>query len=746
LLNNYKKIFSVILAVFIGLSALFPFNIAAKSTDAVKPLLSEANIDGGYEFIAENDKFSLFANKVSGQFFVADKATKVRWYSNPAINEDDTTSAVFKMEQSSLLLINSYDETSNILTKSSSEAASVRKNGTTFRKIKNGFEIVYNFSSLNIEIPLQITLNQNGFSARVLVEKIKENSDLFDLSVLPYFSAGYPDEEGYILLPDGSGSLMHFNNHRTTAADYRVQIYGRDALSSAVTKPQESKNANMPVFGFKNQNGIALAIIEKGAAQAAINAVPNEKNTPYAIAYPEFSLRGTDTVVLGENTGSAQSYLMYQEDDISIDGIDIRYVLVADDKADYNTMAKVYREYLENKYGLEYRNNIKPTVCLEFYGAVKKKKSFLGIPYTATQKLSEISDISKIVDSLNDDGVSDIQLILQEWTKQQLAKKADSKLSLIGGLGSKKEFSALINQIKKQGGMCYPSVIFQSAAKSGSGYSVYRDTIRNLSNMPAGNYTFKRNTLIKDMNSPKRYFLRVSTQKSLLSKIVKKSDKYGIEGLMLNSLGIYTDYAKQTVSRTASMNQLSSVIGDVSGSKKIAAVNPADYILSSVNFAVNVPTKSNGYSVTDTSVPFYQLVISGLFAYCAEPINLQGDTKQYLLESLETGSMLHYSFITEDNTLINGTDLDWLYGADFENNKDALISNFEVIRQLYAATKGSRMIKHNIIENGVACTTYENGAKVYVNYTDSAFENEGLGISIASMGYLICEAEGSVNE
>ena len=145
-------------------------------------------------------------------------------------------------------------------------------------------------------------------------------------------------------------------------------------------------------------------------------------------------------------------------------------------------------------------------------------------------------------------------------------------------------------------------------------------------------------------------------------------------------------------------------------------------------------------------MPFYQLVITGLFAYCAEPINLQGDTKQYLLESLETGSMPHYSFITEDNTLINGTDLDWLYGADFENNKDALISNFEVIKQLYAATKGSRMIKHNIIENGVACTTYENGAKVYVNYTDSAFENEGLGISIASMGYLICEAEGSVNE
>ncbi len=746
MLKNYKKLLSAFLAVFIGLVAVFPFNIAAKSTEEANSFLEEITVDNGYEFINENEKFALFANKLSGQFFVIDKLTHARWYSNPAINETDETSAVFKMEQSSLLLINSYDEVSNILSKSSSEAASVRKNGTTFKNIKNGFEIVYNFPSLNIEIPLRITLNQDGFNACIPVDKIKENSDLFDLSVLPYFSAGYPDEEGYILLPDGSGSLMHFNNHRTSAADYRVSIYGRDALSSAVTKPQESSNTNMPIFGFKNQNGIALAIIEKGAAQAAINAVPNGKNTPYAIAYPDFSLRGTDTVVLGENTGSAQSYLMYQEDDIAIEGIDIRYILIGDTDADYNTMAKVYREYLENKYSLEYSNDIKPTVCLEFYGAVKKKKSFLGIPYTATQRLSEISDISKIIDSLNDKGVSGVQLILQEWTKQQLAKKADAKLSLIGSVGSKKEFNALTSQIKAQGGTCYPSVIFQSAAKSGNGYSVYRDTIRNLSNMPAGNYTFKRNTLIKDMNIPKKYFLRVSTQKSLLAKVVKKSEKYGIEGLMLNSLGIYTDYAKQTVSRTASMTQLAGVISEVSKLKKLAVHNPADYVFSSVDFAVNVPTKSNGYSVTDTSVPFYQLVVSGLFRYCSDPINLQGDERQYLLESLETGSVLHYSFITEDNTLVNGTDLEWLYGADFENNKESLIQNFEITKQLYAATNGSRMVMHTIIDNGVACTTYANGAKVYVNYTNSAFNDESIGISVDPMGYLICESEGSGNE
>lgn len=738
MLRNFKKIICVILAVFVSLMIVSPFDISAKAAE------SNYVADNGYEFVAENKNFVLFANKSSGQFYITDKATQVCWYSNPALKEEDATSAVFKMEQSSLLLINSYDKVSKILSKSSSEAMSVRKSGTTFKLIDNGFEIVYNFPSLEIEIPLQIILNDDGFNASVPVKRIKENSDLFGLSLLPYFSAGYPDETGYALLPDGSGSIMYFNNHRTSADDYRVELYGRDALSSAVTKPNEYYNANMPIFGIKKSNSIAFAIIEKGAAQAAVNALPNEKNTPYAICYADFALRGTDTVVLGENTGSAQSYMMYQEDDISIEGIDIRYILLADSQADYNTMAQLYRNYLTKEYKLEYKDKLEPNICLEFYGAVKKKKSFLGIPYTATQKLSTISDVSKIVEALNDDGIDGIQLVLQQWTKQQLSLKADGKLSLIRGVGSKKQLSALVDKLNEQGGNFYPAVTFQSAAKSGSGYSTYRNTIRNLSNMPAGKYTFKKNTLIKDNSVAKKYFLRLSTQKSLLSKIVKSANKYDIEGLALDSLEIYTDYASKTVSRSDSMRQLSEIIGQTAKQKQLAVANPADYAFSSVDFAYNVPTRSNGYSLTDESVPFYQLVVSGLFSYCGEPINLKGDRTQYLLECLESGSLLHYSFITEDNTLVKGTDLDWLYSANFEKNQKNLTDNYEITKQLFNATEGSRMVQHTKIADGVACVTYKNGARVYVNYNDTDYEFSGL--TVASKGYLICKAGESANE
>lgn len=741
MIKSFKKVITVLIASAMVMIMGFSHITLADTVDVG---LDNANENSGYELITSNDTFILYANKQNGQFYIEDKKTQTRWYSNPQVRQEDTTSAVFKMEQSSLLLISSYDETADILSKSNSEAMSVRKNGVAFKPIDNGFEVCYDFSALDIKIPVRITLNKDGFNATVPIDNIKENSTLFGLSLLPYFGAGHPDDDGYALLPDGSGSLMYFNNERQSAADYRVPIYGRDALSSAVTKPQDTYNANLPVFGIKNSKGIAFAIIEKGAAQAAVNAVPNNKTTPYAICYADFMLRGTDTVVLGETTGSAQSYLMYQNDGITIDGIDIKYTLVADNTADYNSMAQIYREYLVNKYELDYQENENQPIFLDFYGAVKKKKSFLGIPFTSTQNLSEISEISNILDSLKQEDISAVQVILQQWTKQQLSKKADSKLSLIGSIGNKKDIKQLVSKINELGGRIYPSVVFQQASKSGSGVSVYRDTIRNISNMPAGEYTFKRNTLIKDNSISKKYFLSVDVQDKLLSKVISAAGKYDIENLFLGSLNIYTDYGDKTISRSESMNNLGGLIKKTAENKSLMVENPPDYAFKGVDFAVNVPMSSNGYTATDESIPFYQLAISGIFAYASESINLSGDVSGMLLKSLETGSALHYTFITEDNTLVDSTDLDWLYSADFNKWKDNLTEYYKITEQVFKASDGSRMVHHSKLSRGIACTTYENGAKVYVNYTDSDYESKGE--KIPASGYLICKAKESTNE
>ena len=114
------------------------------------------------------------------------------------------------------------------------------------------------------------------------------------------------------------------------------------------------------------------------------------------------------------------------------------------------------------------------------------------------------------------------------------------------------------------------------------------------------------------------------------------------------------------------------------------------------------------------------------------------------LKCLETGSTLHYSFITQDNTVVDGTELDWLYSADFGIWEKSLVENYKVTKQLFDATNGGRIVNHKKLDNGVTCTTYENGIKVYVNYTDADYYFDG--IKISANGYFILTAGGSENE
>ena len=192
------------------------------------------------------------------------------------------------------------------------------------------------------------------------------------------------------------------------------------------------------------------------------------------------------------------------------------------------------------------------------------------------------------------------------------------------------------------------------------------------------------------------------------------------------------------------MNNLSGLIKKTADMKSLMAENPPEYAFGGIDYALNVPMTSNGYTATDESIPFYQLAISGLFNYSGEPINLAGNVNETFLKSLETGSALHYTFITGDNTIVDKTELDWLYSANFSKWKDNLIKYYKVTEELLKATEGGRIIHHSSPDRGIACTTYENSAKVYVNYTDADFEAEGK--LIPANGYLICEARVSADE
>lgn len=735
------------LVAAIAVSSALPFGVSAANVwdsdfleQETNDTVQDTTEKVGFEKIAEKGGRLLFADKKSGCFYVEDTKGGNRWYSNPQnLTENDAT-GIYLMEAQSLFLVSVYDSETSMITKGSSEALGVRDGTVDFKTTSAGFTVTYDLESLEITIPISITLTDKGVKAEVSVSDIKETGDLISVSLLPFMNAGAKTDNGYLVLPDGSGSILYFNNGHTTADEYAVPLYGKDISSASVMKPQDTHDAKMPIYGIKNGASSMLAIIGDGAAQAKIHALTNGKYTSYANCYGEFVLRGSDTVVLGETAGNPQSYQMYQNEDIDIDRIAIDFVLFSGEDCDYNTMADAYRTYLIKEYGMIEVKTDKSRLYIDFYGVVKKKKLFLGIPFTVSHTLTEISDVEDIIKDLGKEKIDGIQVVLKEWSKAQLSLKVDKKLSPLSRVGSAGELKALNKLLEKQGGALYPMFEIQRAAKSGNGVSVFGDSIRNISNMPAGAYTFMENTLIKDNNVAKKYYIKQSASQKQLKKIASSLSGKGIDTVALSSLDVYSDYDKKFTSRTAAVTKTQKMISEYLSGKTLALDFPADYTFAAVKTAMNVPFSSNQYAITDHSIPFYQLAVSGLVECTGEEINLSADPDTALLGCLETGSVLHYAFITEDNSIVTDTQLDWLYSADYSIWKDNISGSYTVMKQLEKITAGSRMTAHRKLSKDVFVSEYKNGACVYVNYGETEYSADGA--TVAPNGYKFRNANG----
>ena len=94
-----------------------------------------------------------------------------------------------------------------------------------------------------------MVLTDSGLSARILFDEIEEYAEVLitNISLLPYFGAGTTADEGYILIPDGSGAVVEFNSGRVGMERFSKDIYGRDMVLTTVKKTAISEEVALPV-------------------------------------------------------------------------------------------------------------------------------------------------------------------------------------------------------------------------------------------------------------------------------------------------------------------------------------------------------------------------------------------------------------------------------------------------------------------------------------------------------------------
>ena len=160
------------------------------------------------------------------------------------------------------------------------------------------------------------------------------------VSVLPYFGAAGTDQEGYMLLPEGGGALIRYNNGKLSQSAYYANLYGWDYATERKEVISETRNA-FPVFGMGQPDGSFVCVIEGASSYAGINADIAGRFNNYNFIYPKYNVIHYDKFNVSNRTAS----LLYMyEQAIPNDTAVQRYFFTDNDS--YVELANIYSQYL----------------------------------------------------------------------------------------------------------------------------------------------------------------------------------------------------------------------------------------------------------------------------------------------------------------------------------------------------------------------------------------------------------------
>ena len=151
-------------------------------------------------------------------------------------------------------------------------------------------------------------------------------------------------DEGYTLVPDGTGSLIYHNNGKTRDEIYSQPLFGLNETREQYGRTQIAEKARLPLIGMKTGDSAWLAVVEEGAGLTSVRADISGKRHSYNHAYVRLHLREEDEIMFAAADRvediPVMNESMYNGD------LTVRYTFLYGDEANYSGMANKYRKML----------------------------------------------------------------------------------------------------------------------------------------------------------------------------------------------------------------------------------------------------------------------------------------------------------------------------------------------------------------------------------------------------------------
>ena len=569
----------------------------------------------------------------------------------------------------------------------------------------------------------------------------KQTYPMIQLSVLPYFGAAGTNDEGYMFIPEGGGSIIYFNNGKTKQNNYVADVYGWDMASDRKAVITETRTA-YPVFGESFGDSSFISIMENGSEYGSVVAEISGKLGSYNYVRANYKMvHGEQFEVSVRNTSAQYAY----EKDLP-EGERITQIYSFVNSPSYVDMAKAYQKYLFA--GQKKVDNKETPVAVEIVGAVDKVQQVLGMPKKMPYKLTSFNKAGKIINEIDELGIKNVQYKLSGFINGGVKQKMLKKFKFVRQLGGKAGFKKMQESVKNTSGKLYLDATVQYAynSKLRDGFFRYRDPARFANDEVCELNEYSLIWYGKDEKKDEYYLLRPSNIDYASEVLIKNAMKYELDGISYRDNGYhlsgdYNDSPNKRVSRANARIQQMERMKEAKENGLNVAINFGnDYALKETDLITNMTLHGNSYAIIDRHIPFYEIALHGYKNFTGVPINLGYESDQIILESAESGAGLYFSFMEESEKALQETLYTEYYAACFDTWKD----KFEKIYKRYDSelgpVKNSVIIDHEFLEDDVTVTTYDNNYQVFVNFGYVDYTDDD-GLYIPARDYKVLKVE-----
>lgn len=636
----------------------------------------------------------------------------------------------------------------------SNELKKVEKDGSKWK-----LECIFDIEGEDVGINVYITFGKDGtINLNVPYEEItgENTSRISSVIVAPFMGASggkvlYYNKNteawdkaetkklvpGYVLVPDGSGSLIRFANNKAKFTDYEGKVYGKDPSTdlyyySSLDNSVPVKSPTMPVFGISHGDGTQAAFVayaDSGDEYMTINVTPasTEKNQiKYTFAYAKFKYNAEYFQVTNQ---AGDSYRKIQDEMNKFD-IDITYQFLSGDgsdgtpAADYTGMAQAYREHLIKNGTLTQKtfDNTEIPIRLDFFFSDSKK----GVFSTQQVTVTKTEDVRDMLNTLTKKGIKNINAGLIGWQAGGETLAKPGKMDFSSAIGKEADFKSLIKDFAgKNIDISYSRefttinedmmTYYNNSAKHLNTKYLEVDKSANLpKNAPITKYGFA------DPNKTARWMT------NLFKSVKDYSNSFTIDGASNVLVSSYSnDGSNTTASKTIELYQKS--LEGMKGTK-LNLVNPNQYLWKYTDRFLQSPVGTSQYVYETDTVPFLQMVLNGTMEIYAPYSNFSFYSKSDMLRMVDYNICPSFVLTKEPSYLLASTASADFYSTEFAQYEDVITDIYTTVNDSLSQVLGYDWTGRKVVEDGVIANEYKKGNTVktiIINYTEDAIEVDG---------------------